>query len=587
MPAVSVLALLVACGGDDARDRTPAETPVAEAPTAEAPAAPVVEAPPSGHVPADTLVVAVSADPKDLLPIFTQAPLDNMLVSTLQRTPLASDVDCGLRVSPRLYRSWSFSADGRTLEVELRDDVAWEDGTPVTAADVARTYALVADPAVASPRAEATRRMAADARPRVLGPHRLAFGFLEPYDPALMLEHAALDPVPVHRLADVDPAALRRHPLNTTAPLSKGPWRLAAWEPGTRLVLEPNPAGPADERPSLRRVVLRVLPEPATRVLALENGEVDLVENVAVDEADRLAARPDVALHRRGWRNVDVVAWNALDPVDREARAQGLPAGQRPRDVRPHALFGDPDVRRALARAIDTGALIRTLLTSRATGAVYGRPAIGTVSPALCGAHADDVSPLPFDPAAARAALAAEGWTDGDGDGVLDKDGAPFRFRLLVGSANPRRARAAEMVEAQLRAVGVAAEIEPVASSALGARLRQGDFDAALTGWSAALFVDPGTIWAPDAPNNVVGYADPEVAALIDAGRRETDPARANATWKEVQRRVYADQPYAFLYWADEIVAVHRRFRGVRSDLLAPWRDLHRWWVPPDEVRYR
>lgn len=537
---------------------------------------------------ADTLVIAVSGDPKDLVPILATSPADNNLLSNLQYTPVEASFDCALSVAPRLYRSWSFSEDGRLLRVELREGMAWEDGAPVTAEDVAATYALVADPAVGSPRREAVRRMDPAARPRVLSPTTLEFGFTEPYDRTLMLEHAALDPIPAHALRDADPASLRGHALNVTAPLSKGPWRVAAWSRGQQLVLEPNPrfGGPEEERPRLARVVLRVLPDAATRVLELENGSVDLVENVAVAEVDRLApAHPELDFRRRGWRSLDVVAWNALDPADWAARAEGLPKGEKPTGVAAHPLFGDREARRALASAIDTDALIRALLTSSATGEVYGRPAVGTISPAHCDAHADDVARLPFDPAAARARLGELGWTDTDGDGWLDRGGRTFRFSLLVGAGNPRRGGAAVMVQAQLRTIGVDATVETLDSAALNARLRKRDFDAALTGWSAALTVDPGTIWLPDAENNVVGYANADVTALVEQGRKETDPAAANPTWREVQARIYADQPYAFLYWADEIVAVHRRFRDARIDLLSPWRDLNRWWVAAGEER--
>lgn len=57
--------------------------------------------------------------------------------------------------------------------------------------------------------------------------------------------------------------------------------------------------------------------------------------------------------------------------------------------------------------------------------------------------------------------------------------------------------------------------------------------------------------------------------------------------WRRLQALIYQDQPYAFLYWMDEIVAVHKRFQDVDIDILSPINNLHKWWVPADEVKYR
>jgi peptide/nickel transport system substrate-binding protein len=286
---------------------------------------------------------------------------------------------------------------------------------------------------------------------------------------------------------------------------------------------------------------------------------------------------------------MDYVGWNSLDPEDLKARAAGLPAGEKvdPDEVKPHPIFGDRAVRRALARAIDVDQLIRAILTSRTTGEVYGRPAVGTITPALCGVHNDDIARLTHDAAAARTELAGLGWEDHDGDGILDKGGTPFRFTLLINSGNARREKAAILIQAQLRRVGVDARVDKIESNTFFERLRKKDYEAALAGWSAALFVDPSSMWGRDSEFNFTSYRNPRVAELMDQGLREPDPARAQAMWKELQAILYEDQPYAFLYWMDEIVAVHGRFRDVSVDILSPYGKLWRWWVPPEQVKYR
>ncbi len=542
--------------------------------------------------PQDTLVIAAQSDAKDMLYVVSQAASDSHIIGATNWAAVDSDFDCKIKYKPQIAKEWTFSEDGKTLSLTLRDDLKWPDGTPVTAKDYKRTFDLVANPAVASPRMEHTRRMVEDARPKVIDDQHVEFHFTQAYDRDTMLAHASLPFVPAHLLETADVGSLRAHPLNATAPAANGPWRVATWEKNARLVLEPNPtfSGPESHKPKLRRVIFKVLPEYATRLVELENGSVDVMEAVLVSDADKIAkAHPDIRLHRRGWRSMDYVAWNAIDPADYKAAASKTPDTEKVdvTTVKPHPIFGDRDVRRALANAIDVDKLIKDLLTSEATGEVYGRPSIGTLTPALCGVHNDNVQRVPYDPTVARARLAELGWTDSNGDGVLDKNGVPMRFSLMTNGGNARRAKAAIIVQANLKAIGVDAEIETIESNTFFERLRKRDYEAALSGWSAGLFVDPSAIWGEGSEFNFTSYRNPEVQALIEQGLSEPDAEKAKPIWMDLQAKIYDDQPYAFLYWMDEIVAVHSRFENTTVDVLSPYRNLEQWSVPADKVKYK
>ena len=138
-------------------------------------------------------------------------------------------------------------------------------------------------------------------------------------------------------------------------------------------------------------------------------------------------------------------------------------------------------------------------------------------------------------------------------------------------------------LQADLEAIGVRADILSLERTAYFERLFAGDFDAVLGGWASALYVDPSDTWRSGARYNFVHHHDPRVDALIGEGLSALTEEDANQAWRHLQRLVYDEQPYLFLYWADEIVAIDGRFEGVSSDLQAPWRELHRWRVgPPD-----
>ena len=129
-------------------------------------------------------------------------------------------------------------------------------------------------------------------------------------------------------------------------------------------------------------------------------------------------------------------------------------------------------------------------------------------------------------------------------------------------------------------------DVDAIEFNAMMGRAHRRDFDALLAGWSAALFPDPSPFWTTGAGFNYPGYSDPEVDALIARGLATRDPAEAAPIWQEVQERIYADQPYLFLYWRDEVIAIDGRFQGAEPNVLHAYPDLHRWRVPAGEVKY-
>ena len=517
--------------------------------------------------PADTLVVVSDSQLGTMVSVVSETAFDQDISRALFFPLVETSFDCSLKKSPGLAERWEWSDNGQTLSMWLRDDITFSDGHPVTAADIAFTYDLAADPAVASPHVAYTSRLLPDGRPFIVDPYHIEWCFAEAYDRDTQVGHvSALSILPRHLLEDADRSALRTNGF-ATAPVGSGPFLLAEYVPGERTVLEPNPrfTGPEDHRAHLGRVEFRVVDDYADRLEALRTGSADYMAGLTVADADALReSNPELRLVRREAPDLDYVAWNLSNP-----------------------LFSDVRVRTALAKAVDVDGLMSELLTSSA-GPTYGRRAIGTITPALCGVHNDDIVPYPHDPEAARALLAEAGWTDSDGDGTLDRDGTPLAFTLITHSGNRRREQAAARIRDDLAAVGVAVTIHAEPSSELFPRLSRGDYEAALTGWSASLFVDPSVLWqcpeGEDRGFNVVGYCNPELDVLMDAGLRTTDPIAARATWQDVQARIYADQPYLFLYWMDELIAVHQRFDDASIDIQSPLGHLDRWRVAPEDV---
>jgi len=530
---------------------------------------PGTDAPDAQSATRDTLVIADRNDIGTLLSILPQTATDADLMEAMSLLPIANDFDCSIKKLPGLAKSWEWSEDGTILKMELRDDLTWEDGVKVTADDIAFTYSLVADPTVGSPYINHVEHMTPDGRPKVIDATHVEWHFTHAYDRDTQASHANLMPIPKHIFENADRATLRGHE-KANQPLSYGPWRLAKWEPNQRLLIEPNPnfTGPEHYRPRLNRVIYRVIPEYATRLIELESGNIDLMNDIGVADADRLREEhPEIRLVRRGWRSMDFIGWNLTNP-----------------------LFEDLRVRRALAMATDVQGMIAKLLTSKG-GEAYARQAIGTITPALCGVHNDDIKPLAYDVAAAKKLLADAGWTDSDGDGVVDKGGTKFEFTLTTTDGNKRRADASVLFQDQMKQVGVSVNLEKLEANTFFTSLRERRFEAGLAGWSADLVVDPSVVWACDKEGNrnefnYGPYCNPELDTLVQKGLSTPNLRDSAPIWREVQQKLYDDQPYLFLWWMDEIVGINDRFVNTTIDIITPYKNLHEWEVPEDKVKY-
>lgn len=517
----------------------------------------------------DTLVIAYQSDIGNLIPMVSETAADSAIASNIYMPLIDSEFDCSLKKKPGLVTSWEWSDDGKVLSMELRDDITFADGKRVTAEDIAFTYELIADPKVASPRISYVQRMKEDGRPKVIDETHIEWHFTEAYDRDTQTAHASMSVVPKHILKDADRGTLRGHDFGK-APLASGPWRLAKYDPNNRIVLEPNRkfTGPEDMRPKLNRVIFRILPEYSTRLIELESGNVDLMESVLVADADKLRKNsPHIKLVRRGYRAMDYVAWNKKNP-----------------------LFEDKSVRQALTMAMDIDTMIGKLLTSE-TGEKYAKRAVGTITPELCGVHNDDILPFPYDVSKSKELLAKAGWTDTNGDGILDKDGKPFEFTLSTNTGNDRRNASQILIQAYLKAVGVRANLEKLESNTFFENMRKKNYDAAMGGWAAGLFIDPSTIWHSDTEDkkyefNFVSYSNPKADDLMERGMTIPNPAEAAPIWKEMQAVIYDDQPYTFLWWMDEIVAIDSRFEDTSINVLSSLNNLHEWNVPADKVKY-
>lgn len=498
-----------------------------------------------------TVVIGVLSDPKTLNPLSGTSvlALDITKRIFLKLADVRGDF---LSFEPRLAESWTFDPDSLAITFTLRRDATWEDGVPVTAADVHYTWLLQTDTLVAW----AGRKLKERIRDvQVVDDHTVRFIFTNRYPYQLMDANEGVI-LPKHLLEKIPRDSIRTADFGQH-PVGNGPFRLSKWVHGQYIALERNPAYYEKGKPQLDRVVWRIVPDMTTLVTQLKSGEIDCLESIPMDALEDIEANhPEIRIHRFQSRGMTFIAWNLQNPI-----------------------FADVEVRRALGFAVNGSEIIQTLWRGLA------EPAAGPMPPILW-AHDPSLEPLPFDPNRAIRMLNAAGWVDTDGDGILDKNGRAFEFSMTANQGAQVRIDVLTMVQAQLRRIGVRVKPQVLEWNAFIQQIVRGEFESCVMGWKVDERPDLTRFWrsdaAPPAGFNLARYSNPRVDQLIDEARNTTDTETARGLWYECQRIIYNDQPIYFLAVPYEILAVHERFCNVRPNGIGTFVNVRDWYVSDD-----
>ena len=321
-----------------------------------------------------------------------------------------------------------------------------------------------------------------------------------------------------------------------------------------------------EHRPRLDRYLFRIIPDQATLFLELMTGGIDLT-GLSPLQAQRQTHTPYFERTYQRFRypsfGFTYIGYNLQD-----------------------ARFSDVRVRRAIDCAVDKQAILDGILLG------MGSVATGPY-PKESWAYDPDVVATPHDVARARALLAEAGWTDTDGDGWLnDRHGHPFRFTLLTNQGSDVRRQVAELVQQQLKLVGIDVQIKVIEwSTFLHEFIDKRRFEAVLLGWSLSRDPDLYDLFhsskTKEGEYNFGAYASEEADRLLIEGRRTFDHAVRQAIYRKLHRLLAQDQPYTFLFVGDALPVVNRRFRNVRATAIGIGDNLIDWYVPPQEQRYR
>jgi len=500
----------------------------------------------------------IAGVPQFINPLLAQYnQVDQDLSALIFNGLTRSDGKGGL--NPDLAKSWQVSEDGMVYLFKLRQDIRWHDNVPFTADDVIFTINLMKDPEF--PGVPYLGELWRNITVEKIDDYTVRFMLPEPFPQ--FADFTTIGILPQHLLNDMPAGELLSHPFNLQ-PIGTGPYRLDRVDTDSaELSANPLYTGPQPKLPNLE---LKFYPSYQETVAAYQAGDVLGISYIPPQAIPTVKNIESLNLYSARLSGYDIVYLNLQAP-----------------ETAP--FFQEIEVRQALMYALDRQAIIDEALNGQ------GLIASGPIR-SWSWAYNTDVPPLDSDPAQAQALLDSVGWVDNDGDGVREKDGLPFAFKLLVGD-DPDRIAVAEAISQQWRQVGVEATVE-VIGAGLSEQLAQHNFQAALAQVMLTGDPDPYPLWHQtqiEGGQNYAGWDNEEVSILLEAGRATTDQGLRNDHYFEFQRIFAEEIPSLILFHPVYTYGVSKDVFDVQvapmDDPRDRFRSLPQWYMLTRQVIYK
>jgi peptide/nickel transport system substrate-binding protein len=447
----------------------------------------------------DVLVAAVAAQPDQLDPHVTTAYPSFQVLENVYDTLVVPSAD-DLTMEPSLAESWETSEDGLTWTFTLREGVTFHDGSEFDAADVVYSYNRIIDEELAN-----AYRFANVESVEAVDPQTVEITVSQPTPnlPALIGGFKGMAIIPEGAADDYD---------LTTEAVGTGPFELESSGAGETVLTAYDDYWGGDV--AVGGVEFRYITEPAAALTALQNGEVQWTDNIPPQQIEALEG--DDAVELATTPSVDY--WYMSMNYDREP-------------------FGNPEVRRAIATAIDRSAV--------AEAAKFGAAQPNQTAIPEDSFYYHDYAPFEADPEAAQQLLEEAGVE------------TPIEMGLMVTDEFPETVTAAQVIASQLEPIGIEVDVQNVDFATWLDRQGQGDYDAFMLGWLGN--IDPFDYYhsqhITDGSNNYQGYSNPEVDQLLQDAATETHEDARKELYDQAAELIVDDVSYLYLYNPDVVQA--------------------------------
>jgi len=498
------------------------------------------------YAPGDWSVDAFGTNLKTITPLVSTDAYASNVQSYVLESLITRNPDT-LEWEGLIAKSWKVSEDGLMITFQLRDDVTFSDGEPLTAEDVVFTFDFIMTEAIQAPRDRAYLEKIKNVKAN--GKYEVVFTFKEPYFEALSLA-GGMPILPKHFYATYlkEPQKFNE---SKGLLLGSGPYKLIDpknWTPDKgNIELVRNERYWGDVQPSYNRILWKIIQNDSARLTTYRNGDIDTysarpVEYQELKKDAQIIAKSQSFEYMPPVVGYSYIGWN-------QQRA-GKPT-----------RFADKRVRQAMTYLTDVNRIIKDVFLD------YAEPAVSPFGE-TSKQHDNTLQPFAFNLDKAKELLKEAGYEDRNSDGVLeDEAGMPFEFKLTYLESNEDTKRMVLLLKDLYARAGVRLIPFPQEWPVMLENLDKKDFEAITLGWTSGIETDLYQIFhsnqAISNGDNYISYKNPALDKLIVEARRTVDEGKRMPLWQQAERILYEDQPYTFLMRRKNLLFVDKRIHNL------------------------
>ena len=453
----------------------------------------------------DLLNFAISVDPDGLDPQRTTAASTFQITSNIYDTLV--DVSSDGEYEPALAESWEISDDGLDITFKLKKDIKFHNAKEFNAEAVKASFERLKD--TDSPRASDYENIIGI---EVLSDDEIKF-LTKELDVELLSKFA----YPWAAIVEVSSASdLKNNPVGT------GAYMLEEWIPQEKLVLKKFDDGPSQA--NIQKVVMKTIPDPQAKILALESGEIDIADIDGM-QVEMVKSIDGYKIEENSKNGLQLMAMNNKNEY-----------------------LSNKKVRQAITKAVNKDSLIENVWYG------YGEK-IGSHYPPILKEYVDYSKSLSYDLDSAKKLMAEAGYPDG------------FTLKMYLPKDYPAYVDAGQLIAEDLKAININCEIEIVEWAYWLESVYQGrNYDLTVVGHTGRL--DPYQWLAryeSDSPENYVNFSNPRVDEILKTAPKTMDEKERIEMYKELQGILSEEVPALYIQSPVIITAMKDSLSGYKS----------------------
>ncbi|MCI8703358.1 MAG: ABC transporter substrate-binding protein [Anaerotignum sp.] len=477
--------------------------------------------------------------PETLNPLLNREETVDRILKLIY-LPLLDFDERGIAV-PAVAESWTLSEDGRMLTLQINSNIFWQNGTKLTAEDVVFSLNTLRS---APEDAVYKRVLQYVSGWQNISENTVEISFYEPFSGNISALRFPVISAGYYQ-GQTDP----QNGINMT-PMGNGPYEMLSYRRASELLLNVSDSyyGTVPQIP----IISVIITEGAqTDVNAFQQGITDVLIADAM-ETGRYAEEGASGIHTFPSTKYDFIGFNFN-----------------------RSLFQEKAVRQAVAYAFPKESLLNSAYLQ------YGELANTPVSPKSW-LYEENVVPYNYDPTMAATVLKNNGWSDENGDGILEKPTAAgtitLQASILVNEENSVRKQIASKLKEELQTIGFVCTLDAQPYEQYQEKLTSGSFDMVVGGWQFSDVVDLTPFFATGGSYNYIGYSNEEMDRLLETARTAVGEGMTLLAYSSLQKKLAEELPYISIAFREDAVFTSKYVGGeISPTSFNVFRNIEQW----------